>query len=74
MYAQGSGVPKDEARTAALFEQACSGNSADGCGNLGLMYENGSGVSNDVARAVTLYKQACNWGLAAGCEDMKRLK
>jgi hypothetical protein len=44
MYANGTGVTKDEVRAVALYKQACDGGSLNGCANLGVMYGNGTGV------------------------------
>src|SRR5437868_5963195 len=54
---------KDEHRAATLYEAACSGGSAEGCYNLGVLYANGNGVAKDKHRAVTLFKQACRAGM-----------
>jgi len=40
MYANGTGVTKDEVRAVALYKQACDGGSLNGCANLGVMYGN----------------------------------
>ena len=43
---------KDPAKAMALYNKACDGGSALGCGNLGVMYSLGKGVKQDVAKAV----------------------
>ena len=60
MYAEGKGVERNEAKAAALFQQACDGGEASAGRNLGILYERGKSVPKDEAKAVALYKQACD--------------
>lgn len=63
----GTGVPKDLARAAALFQQACDGGVAMGCTNLGLLHDQGTGVPRDASRAAALHEKGCESGSAEAC-------
>jgi uncharacterized protein len=67
---KGDGMPKDEARAAALFKLACDGGEMRGCSALGEVYEDGNGVVKDEARAAALLKQACDGGEMGGCKGL----
>ena len=73
IYVSGSGVAKDEARGAALFQRGCDGGDAMGCVGLGHVYWNAHGVAKDEARAAALYQRGCDGGAAMGCSSLARL-
>ncbi len=54
----------------ALFEQACSGNNQDGCGNLGTLYLRGIGVPQDAPKGVALLAPACKDGFFDACGNL----
>jgi hypothetical protein len=72
-YAAGSGVPKDEARAAALYDRACQGGAARGCTGLGVLHNTGGGVAKDLGRAAVLYERGCRGGDASGCNNLGTL-
>src|SRR5687768_3182154 len=47
--------------------RACSGGSANACGQLADRYRNGDGVERDPTRAFALYEQSCKGGDYGGC-------
>ena len=51
MYAEGEGVPKDEAEAVKLFRLAAERGNAMAQGSLGMMYYNGYGVPIDFVQA-----------------------
>ncbi len=51
-------------------EQACDGESADSCVNLGWLYDTGHGVARDESRAASFYQRACDGGSAEGCFNL----
>src|SRR3954469_8921726 len=53
-FEEGRGVPKDEARAAALYTKACDAGDALACVFLGLLFEDGRGVGKDPARVLAL--------------------
>jgi hypothetical protein len=69
-YFFGSGVGKDVALAASLFEKGCAGGSAWACSDLGTAYAHGAGVPRDLPRALALYKKACDAGEPLGCGNL----
>lgn len=51
MYANGSGVPKDEAAAVGWYRKAADAGDSDSMFKLGTMYENGRGVPKDSIEA-----------------------
>ena len=64
MYEEGWGVPKDQARAQALYEQVVGtkpiASAAEAYYALGTAYEQGRGVPHDPVKALAMYKQAAN--------------
>jgi hypothetical protein len=61
---------KQYAQAAPLYDRACDGGDAAGCGNLGLLYANGMGVAQNYAQAAALLSKACDGGYAGGCVNL----
>jgi TPR repeat protein len=66
-YGTGKGVPKDEATSARLYEQACQGKYLPGCTILGSLYLSGQGVPASIERASTVWRHACDAGEPGSC-------
>ena len=64
MYAEGRGVPQNDAVAFAWYRQAAEAGVAAAQFNVGLMYSAGRGVPRDEAEAVTWYQKAAAQGLA----------
>jgi len=62
MYANGTGVPKDDAEAVKWFRKAADQGNAMAQNNLGYMYANGTGVPKDDAEAVKWYRKAADQG------------
>lgn len=73
-YANGAGVPKDQAKANELYKKGCDGGSANACNNLGASYTHGTGVPKDQAKAYELIKKSCDGGSKEGCENLKILE
>jgi hypothetical protein len=70
---RGDGVPRDEARAAALYEKACDAADPLACANLGRLHRLGrGGLPKDLARARLLFEKACNVDRDAGASDGAR--
>jgi len=67
LYHAGGGVPKDFARSVALFRQSCENGWARGCGGLAECYRAGQGTSADAQEAIRYFETACRGGVAASC-------
>ena len=52
MYAEGRGVPQDDAKALRWYRKAAKQGAVVAQINLGVMYENGRGVAQDFAEAV----------------------
>ena len=61
------GVPKDERRAAALYEQACAGKRGWSCRRLARLYAKGAGVVQDATKAAQLDARACELGEKESC-------
>ena len=64
MYAEGQGVPQDDAKAVTWYKKAAQQGLAEAQNNLGVMYNNGQGVPQDHATAVTWFTKAAEQGLA----------
>ena len=64
MYANGKGVPQDDAAAVKWYLLAAEQGVAPAWYNLGLMYDTGRGVPQDDARAVKWYRLAAKRGVA----------
>ena len=62
MYAQGGGVPKDDAESVKWYRLAADQGHAQARNNFGWMYENGKGVPRDYGEAVKWYREAAAQG------------
>jgi TPR repeat protein len=74
LYFFGTGVGKDGARAASLFERACDGGAAAACTALGSLYVQGAGVSKDIVHAVKLADKGCAGGDELGCENADTIR
>ena len=64
MYANGEGVPQDDAEAVRWFRLAADQGRPDAQFNLGNMYANGEGIPKDDATAVRWYRLAAEQGYA----------
>jgi len=64
LYANGYGVPKDEAEAVKWYRKAADQGYAKAKYNLGVMYANGRGVPKDEAEALKWYRKAADQGYA----------
>ncbi|MCR6588090.1 tetratricopeptide repeat protein [Campylobacter insulaenigrae] len=60
MYANGSGIKKDNFKAVELYQKSCDLNDGLGCFNLGAMYAIGSGVRKDISKALEYFGKACD--------------
>ena len=67
MYADGSPMPRDDAKAAALYDKGCTGGDATSCGRLAAMLRDGRGVPRDMAKAAALARKSCDAGATAAC-------
>ncbi len=71
LAAASASAPPESADVVSLYERACTGNSAVGCNNLGLVFLEGRhGKKRDAPRAAALFQRACDLGLAMGCGNL----
>ena len=63
-YANGEGVPEDDAEAVRWYRMAAEQGEAIAQFNLGVMYANGEGVPEDDAEAVRWHRMAAEQGLA----------
>ena len=73
MYADGIGVPQDEAEAVRLFRRAADRGSADAQYNMGVMYDNGRGVMRDRVEAVRYWRLAARQGYPGAQTILRRL-
>jgi len=73
VYADGRGVPQDDAQAVSWFRQAAEQGHADAQNNLGWMYDSGQGVPQDDAQAVSWYRQAAEQGDAGAQSILDRM-
>jgi hypothetical protein len=64
MYANGEGVPQDDAEALRLYRLAAGQGNANAQDNLGNMYDYGRGVPEDAAEAVRWFRLAADQGHA----------
>ena len=69
-YANGEGVPEDDAEAVKLYRLAAKQGDAEAQNNLGIMYANGDGVPQNNVRGYIWWSVAA----AQGKEDAKRNK
>lgn len=62
MYANGRGVPRDDAEAVRLYRRGAEGGHGRAMVNLGEMYANGRGVARDDTEAVQLFRKAVDIG------------
>ena len=62
LYANGQGVPKDDAHARQWYEKASAQGRADAQVNLGILYDYGRGVPQDFKKAVYWYRLSANQG------------
>jgi TPR repeat protein len=67
------GVPKDDAKAAALYGRACDLGWPPGCYNLAIMVERGRGVPQDRVKSADLYQMACTAGAKQACDKARQL-
>jgi len=64
MYANGEGVPEDDAEAVRWYRLSAEQGDANAQNNLGIMYRDGDGVPEDDAEAVRWYRLAAEQGNA----------
>lgn len=57
-----------------LYNQACDGGDANGCGMVGALYEDGFVVERNPYKALEYYSKACNMGREYNCESHTKLQ
>ena len=62
LYANGQGVPKDDAQARQWYEKSAAQGRADAQVNLGILYDYGRGVPQDFKKAVYWYRLSENQG------------
>ena len=70
MYADGLGVPQDDAEAARLYRLAAEQGNAIAQSNLGVITLTGRGVPQDDAEAIRWYRLAAEQGYAAGQRNL----
>ena len=70
MYADGRGVPQDDAEAIQWYRLAAEQGDASAQFNLGLMYDNGRGVPQDDAEAIQWYRLAAEQGYASAQNNL----
>ena len=74
MYANGDGVPEDDAEAVRMFRLAAEQGYAASQYNLGVMYRNGRGVPQDDVLAYMWYNLAAAQATFGGAEGKDRLE
>lgn len=64
IYAEGVGVPKDDAEAEKWYRKAAEQGFPEAQYNLGVMYEKGAGVRKNAKEAVKWFRKAAEQGLA----------
>ena len=72
MYANGQGVPKDEAKAVYWYQKAAEQGNAWALYNLGEMYRDGSGVPQDYTKAVQFLQKAAEQGYPVAQDELKK--
>jgi TPR repeat protein len=70
MYASGSGVARDEAKAAELYERACKAGVASACVKLGHAFLVGEGVHPDDVRALEMFRKGCDRARSDSCTEL----
>ncbi len=73
MYADGKGVPRDEARAAQMFKQLSEQGYAIATSNLGVLVRDGRGVAKDEAAAFALFEKAAKVGVRWGQHELGKM-
>ncbi len=73
-YGEQYGGRRNYFKAVELYRQACDGQDALGCNNLGASYEFGAGVRQSREDALTFYGKACDLKEELGCTNYARLK
>ncbi|HVJ51964.1 MAG TPA: hypothetical protein VM689_05850 [Aliidongia sp.] len=73
MYAQGNGVPKDDARALRLYEAGAKLDNPDALNALGECYAEERGVPRDDAKAAALFKRAAALGNPDAQQNLDRM-
>ena len=73
MYANGEGVPKDDAQAVQWYRKAAEQGDAKAQYNLGVMYANGLGVRQNYKIAKEWFGKACDNGIQLGCDAYREL-
>ena len=74
MYANGEGVPENDAEAFKWYRKAADQGDADAQVNLGLMYANGEGVPENNIRAYVWWSMAKTQGSATAVRNIDKLK
>ena len=69
LYANGLGVPVNDARAFGLWTRACNGDDSRGCANLGWLYWFGRGTDADPEMARALWELTCGLD-ARSCAEL----
>lgn len=67
MFANGTGVARDEGHAATLFQGACNAGIGGGCDHFGLALQFGRGIQQDLPRAIETLKKGCDLRNAEAC-------
>lgn len=70
MYYNGSGIPKDQAKSAGYYRRACDSDLLTSCLNAGHQYFLGLGVAKDVNTAAWYFQRGCDGGVGAACYNL----
>ena len=74
MYWEGIGVPQDDNKSKALYEEACSAKDTYGCYRKGVLYLEGrGGVEKNYKKAQSLFEQGCTDNHAQACIDLGQM-
>ena len=68
-YESGTGVARDLARAASLYDRACAFGEPSGCLNLAVSLVEGSGIEMDIPRGVKLLETTCQGGNSGACNN-----
>jgi TPR repeat protein len=73
MYAEGRGVPRDDAEAVKWYRKAAAKGDGLGMTHLGWHYETGRGVAKDGQQALSWYRKAVEIGYEPAKRDVARL-
>ena len=74
MYANGEGVPENDAEAVKWYRKAADQGDADAQFNLGVMYDNGEGVPENSIRAYVWWSMAKTQGNTKASHNLEILK